>query len=228
MMIPAGRKKWLVRALGAALAVVIMIGCAGSFARAEDDDDEAPDVQFFRGLLKGMGLRKGDESIDYRERSPLVVPPNRNLPPPVTTPVTEKNPAWPTDPETKARKELIARRASANRNGGEPVSTTYRVLRPDELQGKGNRSTAVSAGDNRYRDYNAALKPSELGYKGGLFGSLLGPGKEGEYGTFTGEAPRTSLIEPPVGYRTPSPAQPYGVGKEKWDAKPVDRLVPVR
>jgi hypothetical protein len=44
---------------------------------------------------------------------------------------------------------------------------------------------------------------------GGLIGS-----KE-EYTNFTGEPPRTSLTEPPVGYRTPSPAQPYGVGKQR-------------
>ena len=53
---------------------------------------------------------------------------------------------------------------------------------------------------------------------GGLIGS-----KE-EYGTFTSEPPRSSLTEPPPGYRTPSPTQPYGVGKEKGPgpANPMD------
>ena len=39
---------------------------------------------------------------------------------------------------------------------------------------------------------------------------------------FAGEPPRTSLIEPPVGYRTPSSSQPYGViGEEKYTPKAV-------
>ena len=32
---------------------------------------------------------------------------------------------------------------------------------------------------------------------------------------FTGEPPRTALTDPPPGYQTPSPEQPYGVGKAK-------------
>ena len=36
---------------------------------------------------------------------------------------------------------------------------------------------------------------------------------EPESGRFTGEPPRTALTEPPPGYQTPSPDQPYGVGK---------------
>jgi hypothetical protein len=57
------------------------------------------------------------------------------------------------------------------------------------------------------------MKPSDLGYKGGLFGSLFKPTPDNEVGTFTGERPRTSLVEPPPGYQTPSPSQPYGVTK---------------
>ena len=72
------------------------------------------------------------------------------------------------------------------------------------------------------------MKPSELGYKGGLFSGIFGGPKE-EYKTFTGEQPRASLIEPPTGYRTPSPYQPYGVGKEKWTPPAsTDRHEPVR
>jgi len=60
-----------------------------------------------------------------------------------------------------------------------------------------------------------------------LFQSLINP-KEEDIVPFTGETPRASLIEPPSGYRTPSPAQPYGLGKEKPDTTPVDRQLPVR
>ena len=37
---------------------------------------------------------------------------------------------------------------------------------------------------------------------------------EPDVGKFTGEPPRTALTEPPAGYQTPSPDQPYGVGKD--------------
>ena len=229
MMIPTLSRKWLVRALGATLGVVIVIGCAGTGARAEDDDDALPDVKFFRSLLRGIGLQRGDNGIDYRERSPLVVPPSRNLPPPVTTPAAQKNPAWPNDPDVKRRKEAKAARKDSTSNGNSAMDEFMRPLRPNELKPKTNpnRSASTNPTDNRVIDYSAPMKPNELGYKGGLFSSLFNS-KEEEYGTFTGEAPRTSLIEPPAGYRTPSPAQPYGVGKEKWNSTPVDRQLPVR
>ena len=38
-------------------------------------------------------------------------------------------------------------------------------------------------------------------------------GEKEEVGTFTKEPPRSSLTTPPVGYRTPSGAQPYGISK---------------
>ena len=36
-------------------------------------------------------------------------------------------------------------------------------------------------------------------------------GYTNETGTFTNEPSRNTLTEPPPGYQTPSPAQPYGV-----------------
>ena len=58
-----------------------------------------------------------------------------------------------------------------------------------------------------------------------IFSSTLWAAKE-EYATFTGEPPRASLTEPPPGYRTPSPNQPYGVGKQKWtpDGRPTGHV----
>jgi hypothetical protein len=46
----------------------------------------------------------------------------------------------------------------------------------------------------------------------------MNPNKE-EYAVFTGERTRTTLTDPPAGYLTPSPDQPYGVGKEKVQYK---------
>ena len=66
-------------------AMAVVVGSAGTGAYAADDgEDELLDVKIFRGLLKGLGLRKDEAAIDYRERSPLVVPPSKELPPPDT------------------------------------------------------------------------------------------------------------------------------------------------
>jgi hypothetical protein len=56
------------------------------------------------------------------------------------------------------------------------------------------------------------LSADELGYRGGLFGSMFG-GQQERSARFTGEPARTSLTEPPPGYQTPSPEQPYGQGR---------------
>jgi len=48
-----------------------------------------------------------------------------------------------------------------------------------------------------------------------------------EYGKFDGEPPRTSLVQPPPGYLTPSPAAPYGTTDRKlgqeWTKEKRDR-----
>ena len=54
------------------------------------------------------------------------------------------------------------------------------------------------------------MSPYELGTKG-ILSTFWAPSEE--YSTFTSEPPRERLIEPPAGYRTPSAAQPYGVGR---------------
>ena len=61
--------------------------------------------------------------------------------------------------------------------------------------------------------------PSELGEKKSNWLSFEWTKKE-EYGTFTGEPPRVSLTDPPPGYQTPSPDQPYGIAPEHKTVKP--------
>ena len=62
-----------------------------------------------------------------------------------------------------------------------------------------------------------------------LFGSILS--KKNEYATFTGEPSRETLTDPPPGYLTPSPDQPYGVGQApaQYKVKSVgERVEPTR
>jgi hypothetical protein len=197
----------------------------GSGARADDEDD-ALDVRILRNVLKTLGLRRGDEDgINYRERSPLVVPPNRNLVPPSTARAPEKNPAWPNDPDVKRRKEAKIKRNDQRRNVD--WDTESRALSPSALGGNNQKINGPGQPQPNNVDLAGPMKPSELGYKGGLFSGIFGGPKE-EYQTFTGETPRANLIEPPTGYRTPSPNQPYGVGREKWTPPKIDRHEPVR
>ena len=65
---------------------------------------------------QGFGRKSGREKdIEYRERSPLVIPPSNTLLPPETDAAT-KNPNWPVDPEVKLQKQLRA--AEHNRAAG--------------------------------------------------------------------------------------------------------------
>ena len=215
------------------LGAVVVIGCAGLSARAADDDDDdaLPDTKFFRSVLHALGLRRDGEGIDYRERSPLVLPPNgaTNLPPPETDNPAKKATAWPVDPDVKRAKALKAERKKVRTyNLGDNVDD--RPLTPAQLN-LPKPASPSSRPDGKPGDTaDAAARPSapyELGSKGIFSGSLWGSKEESK--TFTGEPPRASLIDPPPGYRTPSPNQPYGVGlKAAKPASVEDRSIPVR
>jgi hypothetical protein len=99
-------------------------------------------------------------------------------------------------------------------------------LRPSEysVAAPPSRSTAPD-GKPDSGIFGRPLTPTELGTQG-IFSPLWG-NKE-EYSTFTGEPARSNLTQPPPGYRTPSPNQPYGVGKQKWTPTITDKQVPVR
>jgi hypothetical protein len=57
--------------------------------------------------------------------------------------------------------------------------------------------------------------PADRGTKNGLFSSFGSVFHKEQYATFTGEPARSALTDPPPGYLTPSPDQPYGIGDAK-------------
>jgi hypothetical protein len=231
-MMSFGSRKFAGFALAAAIGMVAVIGCAGTAAYADDDEMELLDTKILRGILKGLGLKRGDENtIEYRERSPLVLPPGKEinqLPPPETVNV-KKVPDWPDDPDIKRAKQR--KETERKRKPPEP-GVDDRPLLPDRLTERpAPPSNGSRAGEAPGPSIEGAAKPStptELGTKGltSMFSGLWAP-KE-EYVPFTGEPARESLTEPPPGYRTPSPNQPYGVGQEKWKPPVIDRQEPVR
>jgi hypothetical protein len=210
------RNRKFVRMTLAASFGVVMVVASGAAVFAADDQDEnlLPDVKFFRNLMRAIGLRNGQEAgVDAHERAPLVLPPNRDLPPPAAPgSLTENNPAWPSDPDVRRRKAEQKAQAEAK-----PYDwlASGNPLTPKELAAGKTDKPAVKSGDGP--DKSPELTPSQLGYVGGLFKSLttidnpLSGGKKTETATFVREPSRASLTDPPAGYRTPSPTQPYGV-----------------
>lgn len=202
-----------VRLVGAALIAVVAIH---PVLAEEDDDDLSFEQKIIRGIMSGLGAQTGPGAgINYRERSPLVVPPTRDLPPPRDA-AALTNPAWPRDPDQQAKTKKKTARAPTVRDV-ELMNDPGAALRPDELNQRRPGGGAVTTPQrNDDEGGGRALPPSLLGYTGGLFGSLFSTRRKEETATFTQEPPRTSLVAPPPGYQTPSPNQPYGLGLQKW------------
>src|SRR6202048_2669761 len=92
----------LTRALRLAVVAlgVGLVMTAGA-ARAEDDeDDKTFEEKVIEGIMAGIGgTNMENRGIDYRERSPLVVPPKLDLPPPASASREVKDANWPKDPD---------------------------------------------------------------------------------------------------------------------------------
>jgi hypothetical protein len=212
-------------AWGGALGLVVLAACASGSARAAEDDNDNSiwnlDQRLWSGVMQTFGLNSNTESsIEYRERSPLVVPPQRTLPPPETA--AAKNPAWPVDPDAKRRDEAAAKRKLARTKGVDNIEAMGNNLTPSQLNPTGSTGSTASSGRTEPTNRDGML-PSQLGYFGGLFSGVgfgFGMGPKEEIGTFKAEPPRVSLTAPPAGYQTPSPAQPYGTTKRVEYEKP--------
>ncbi len=207
-------------ALGCVLGVTLLAATAPARAADGDDKNVPIDTKIMRGIMNGLGLRKDGEGITYEERAPLVIPPSRALPPPENPgAAVANNPAWPIDPDVKRAKEEAAQERNVIHGAQAQWEHDMSVLRPNDMTPgpkPRNARRAANPGSSQAdsSDYGKILSPSQLGYKGGLFG-IFRSDKDENVGSFTGEPPRTALTEPPPGYQTPSPDQPYGVGKAK-------------
>ena len=199
-------------ALGVAFAALVVCADASAALAGDDDDNDS----FLTKFMHTLGLKKAGEmeyGINYSERSPLVVPPTRDLPPPVAA-VDKPVPDWPKDPDVTKRKEAKKKKAERHYDFTEDA----RVLTPYELD-KGRAANpadgqaAAPDGDSTLGQVN---QQQMAGKKNFFDFSWL---KKEQYATFTGEPARTSLTEPPPGYQTPSPDQPYGIGKDKTKTK---------
>ncbi|MBN9602283.1 MAG: hypothetical protein J0G33_05055 [Afipia felis] len=218
----------LFKAAGMACALTLVV--ASNVARAEDDGEQQPEMSFehkmIDGLLRGLGgqtMEDNNKGIEYRERSPLVIPSKLDLPPPAS----KSAPAvanWPKDPDVQARKEAI----EASKRATPDWDDAKRPLMPSELAKKpSSKRSATALNDDRpgmdNSNYNL-LSPSQLGFKNSMMSDLFGGGKD-ESAKFVKEPDRSELSQPPAGYQTPSPSYAYGTGpmesKTKRDYNPI-------
>lgn len=213
--------------LSTACALILGAGLLAMSAPARaGDDNPAPvndvpiDTRILRNILHDLGLKNGYEKpITYDDRPPLVIPPSDALPPPVTSDTAIKNPNWPKDPDVARAKQ--ERKARSNNVTNEQIQAWRRPLSPSQMTPDAETAPRYhhqyGAPNNTIPEAkvgNFRLSPSQLGDKGyGLLKMMFGHGEK-QSAQFTGEPPRLSLTEPPPGYQTPSPDQPYGNGQE--------------
>jgi hypothetical protein len=182
---PQNRK--LSRAALCAVSGIALAVIGSAAVRAGDGDDtgsDRPYAKFFNNMLNKIGLGDQGSGIEYQERPPLVVPPNRDLPAPTAggSP-SAKNAAWPSDPDAKKRA------------GDRSKQKERSVLTEEKATGPTSQPDGTQSG----------MWDKMTGWTK----SITGNSKESA--TFLHEPSRTTLTDPPAGYRTPSPSQPYGI-----------------
>lgn len=211
------RGLWLALKLSAIVLGIGLVMSAGP-VRAGDDGDDDDDMTFeeklIDNLMSGIGGKSMEKKgIEYRERSPLVVPPTLDLPPPASADAKDA-PNWPKDPDERRRKAAIAERKKAGNKAAE-YAKNARPLSPAELDAHKTAGPDRTVNDPIQPGANInnpTMSPAELGYTGGLWNMFKGNKPESK--PFTSEPPRESLVEPPPGYQTPSPNYAYGSGED--------------
>jgi hypothetical protein len=218
------------------LAVVpLVVGLTASAARAADDDRSFTEkvMEGFYGAVRGTNM--DNRGIDYRERSPLVVPPTLDLPPPAAASAEAPIANWPKDPDERQRKAIIAAKkknappparvqVSAGGTGvaAQPINIAPPV-EPQQAAASGTSRPSYAAdrngtarvdpvydqsGDLLTNGTSVVANWGDSVGLGGLFGSS---GKSNTAVQQPGTEPmRESLTQPPMGYQTPSPKYVYG------------------
>ncbi len=201
-------------------------------ARAQQSDDRSFSekiMESFYGTIRGTNM--DNRGIDYRERSPLVVPPTLDLPPPAASAGHVGIANWPKDPDERKRKAIIAEkkknappparvRVSTDGAGGvAPAAQPINIAPPVEEQPVpgATRPAATSIMSREATDPvndkagdllsgGAAAISDALGTS-----SLFGTGKQTVAVQPGTEPVREALTQPPAGYQVPSPNYAYGL-----------------
>src|ERR1044072_5694160 len=179
----------------------------GSVGAAKAQQAEADEDTFEQGVIKsilgGLGVDVGNKKgIEYRERSPLVIPPSLDLPPPDQANASAQNPSWPRE---QARKKAAVQTKPQMYATPDDPGTSSRMS-PEELRRGTNRNAArvtdrTKSGSQEDIDVGRPLRPSELG-SSSIFNWRALTGNYGnETAKFEGEPSRGQLTQPPPGYQ---------------------------
>jgi hypothetical protein len=197
------------------LPVAALCVAAMALPAAAQDDEGPTELQKMMGAAGLLDLPK--DPIEYQERSPLVVPPSAELPPPRTIGDAAKlNPEWPDDPDwrdARAGKTKPKIAPEVARGNFYPWGSNVKVedmsrVNPVKPEKKAaDASGGYDTAGEEFKNGSDRYSPSQLGFKGW--------GKKDSVSSFTSEPERSLLTEPPPGYRTPSPNAPYGVVEAK-------------
>src|ERR1700758_1060071 len=170
-----------VRLSAVALGIGLLVVSGAARAQDDEEDDKTFEEKIIEGVMKGIGATNMENSgIDYRERSPLVVPPKPDLPPPVVAKQEANVPNWPKDPDEARRKAAIEKRKKDKkdtRDAGFMSREASRPLAPNELnvaRTLPSDSAGHATDDSASPGANAnPLSPSQLGFDG-RFSNLFG------------------------------------------------------
>lgn len=188
----------------ATLAGLALVGLFAGNAQAQEKST-------LSSLLQIIGIAPEDDTpeIDYRERAPLVVPPQMKLRPPEAPPAS-RTAAWPNDPDVARRKATEAARKVPAGERAERRYSDGQLMKAGEHAGGRTASKQVDeTPEFRHPDKSLAgsgwISPDKL--------RSMGTTKKEETLVAGQEPPRRYLTDPPTGLRTPSDKAPLTAGK---------------
>ncbi len=163
-------------------------------------------------LMDGVGFGREKDPIEYRQRAPLVVPPNLNLRQPEERPVAAREGKWPNDPDVakkKAANEEIARPRVSDPNLGKNPQLSVDEIRAGRVAGAGVADRGPV--DTRTeQDKRGWINPDVVQAQGANFrgknDAPLLPGQEPK---------RKYLTDPPPGIRAAAAGAPVKATPEK-------------
>jgi len=217
----------------AVLSLSLGLAMSAGLARAGDDDRTMSEKisDGFYGMIRGTNM--DNRGIDYRERSPLVVPPTLDLPPPASASADAQIANWPKDPDERQRKAVIA---AKKKNAppmarvqvtaaGAPQTQAINIappVAPDQTPIPGTTRPAYANEQNGTARTDPIYdKPGDL-FTGGAadladsigIGNLFGGSTKTVQVDPGTEPARQALTQPPVGYQTPAAGYAYGETKK--------------
>ena len=174
------------------LGIGLVMAAGAARAADDDEDDKTFEEKIIEGIMAGIGgTNMENRGIEYRERSPLVVPPKLDLPPPASARGRSQR-AELAEGSRRAAPQGCGRRPQEREQGSPrsrpPPDAGRTRRRQDRRVPPRTNNDPIQPGTT---NNNPILSPSQLGYNGG-FSGMFG-GNKTETAPFKGEPTRESL-----------------------------------